>query len=401
MSNEKIMILKMLEEGKINAQEAATLIDSLGKEESANKDYKKENQNKHCHNSRQQNYQQHQQYNNNQQQHQQYQQNRQNFEDFAEDISKKFDNLARGFEPKVKKFTDTIVEKTASIVDEISKSFSSKDSVVYDDFSFNNDLTKVFELTVENMNSELILEGKNGSVSVSGYNGDKITVRVKYRPKNGPANIDFIKSGDKYHLSYDRDYFKYVALEAFVPENMFEYIKAKSSNSSITVEKLISKYIDVKTSNSSITARELSAEEIKLKTSNSSIKMEQVKGRNCEAKTSNSKIFVTNVDVESLKLSTSNASINLNIDYFNLYDNYTWVAETSNSKININVPTNRDLGYHFKALTSLGKIKLGLTGMNYITNTPNYIEAKSIDFDNAKKCIKFSAETSNGSVVIE
>ena len=110
MKEERIKILKMVEDGKITVDEATKLIDALkenypfefyGEEDFAEK---VKQFGKSC-------------------------------ESFAKDLGDKVGTFAKEVEPKVRKVTQSVVSKTAEIVDEIAKTLNK----CLDNLSFNEE----------------------------------------------------------------------------------------------------------------------------------------------------------------------------------------------------------------------------------------------------------------------
>jgi hypothetical protein len=99
-------------------------------------------------------------------------------------------------------------------------------------------------------------------------------------------------------------------------------------------------------------------------------------------------------------MSSFNGAFNMNIATFDRYPAYVWVIETSNHKLNVNLPTLAGVGYYIKAKTSLGNVKIGLTGLNYIFNNPTMVEAKTVEYDALPKKVNISLETSNAQLVV-
>lgn len=432
MSNEKMMILKMLEEGKITAEEASRLMDAAGtgKTEPKNQ-YKSENRsnepagntNSGSYNNSTYSNQSSQSQNNYGGQSGHYSgsygggNNRnysgQSFDDFANELGRKFDTFAKDMEPKLQKFTESVVEKTASFADSISRSLSQPDSHSGGYYQKpygtrpaatphygSNVLEKNFEMLVTPGYCELNLGGINGDVIVNGYNGDKITAKVNYKPKFHAAQIELMKLGDKYYLNYNEDEFEFVTVDAYVPEKLFKNIRIETVNGKIAISTIITDSLTVNGINVKSEIKNISAENFTMDTSNGETILFNVNGRFAKVETFNGAVNTTAVDVENLSLSASNAQIIMNIDYFNRFNDYTWVVESSNGRLVMNAPTSPELGYFVKAKTSLNNVKLGLTGMNYLVNNPNFIEAKSYNFDDAPKKIKISAETSNAPLTI-
>ena len=101
MKQERLKVLNMLEEGKISADEAARLLESLKKTEKSHfwEDEDGEIEDK-------------------------LKQFTKNLENFSKEIGVKMESAYRTMEPKLRQATKVVVEKTASVVDEISKSLN-------------------------------------------------------------------------------------------------------------------------------------------------------------------------------------------------------------------------------------------------------------------------------------
>jgi polyhydroxyalkanoate synthesis regulator phasin len=96
MHNERLQVLKMVEDGKINVDEAAKLLETLKTTEYSPK----------------------------------FEEKFSNFAEdmkcFAKDVSTKLGEMYKSAEPKIKEFTKTVVTKTADIADNISHSLNEK-----------------------------------------------------------------------------------------------------------------------------------------------------------------------------------------------------------------------------------------------------------------------------------
>lgn len=102
MKKERIKILEMLENGKINADEATKLLDAL--KNSAGHDWED--------------------YYTEWDADEKLERFTKNVDSFARDFGSKVESAYKDVEPKLKKATKTVVEKTASIFDDISKSLN-------------------------------------------------------------------------------------------------------------------------------------------------------------------------------------------------------------------------------------------------------------------------------------
>jgi len=173
MPNEKLVILKMLEDGKISASEAGRLLEAAGADDTAG---------------------------DGQPPRAAYQAPRRpappagtapyagngpggsytgaprpagSYDSFAGDLSRRFDAFARDLEPKLQKFSEAVVEKTADFADRLSKSLDESmrtppRSPAPAPPQRPDGQEKRYELVVTPGYNELSLAGLNGDVFIHG-----------------------------------------------------------------------------------------------------------------------------------------------------------------------------------------------------------------------------------------
>ena len=412
MPNEKLMILKMLEEGKISAKEAERLLEAAGREEfgtpyrtsastqqqssysggynsrtgTASGSYDSRADSSYTGNA-------------NNRQYEGPSQPSGGYDSFAGDLSRKFDAFARDLEPKLQRFSETVVEKTAGIADKISRSL--EDTVRSTPAAPHpNSQEKRFELYVTSGYNELNIAGLNGDVLIHGYNGDKITASVYCKPKRLNAPLSLMRLGNKYFLNYDDDDFDKVSVNAYVPESMFNVISVNTINGILDVTALSADNITLNNSNGQTKLRSLSADFLKTECNNGKLNIQIVKAQNARVENFNGAIDVLDLDCANLRLTSVNGGVIVNMSQYSAFPSYMWDIESSNGKMTLNLPTYPDLGYHVKAHASLGQIKVGLTNLNYLLNSPSLTEARSINFDSCARKVKLALETSNAPLQI-
>lgn len=359
MDNEKSKILKMLEEGRITADEAARLLDAFkdkgspaeqGPGYSHDGDAPRSNAGGRGPSSV-------------------------GLDDFAADMSRKFDELARDLEPKLRKATEKVVEKTAGIADRISKSLEAsredvsrggrrEDTPRAASSGGGRASTHNFSCKVT-AGGELNLAGMNAPVNVKGYNGDTVTLNVTCRakrPAHSGEGVVFRQLGDKYTLLYNEYEFDSVAIDAFVPASMFTFIAVQTVNAGLTVSGLSCK--------------------------------------NGRLDNFNGDVSVSDLDIENLKLTTSNSAVNISVGEFSVFHDYIWSVETSNGSVNLNLPFNNRYGYHVRAHASLSSVRIGLVGMNFLNNDGPNAEAISVNYDDKPTRVKLSLETSYAPIIV-
>lgn len=395
MNEEKMKILKMLEDGRISSEDAARLLESLSGSPSSGRSRSPEspisNNSRYSSDTTTAN----------------------KFDDFASDISKKIEVLARDMEPKLQKLTDVVAEKTANVADRLSKSLT-KESIPREmpptprsdsvQNSLRMDSEKTHEIIVSPGNNELNITGLNGNVTIKGYNGDKITAKIYARQKSAGfakgGTVEFMKLGSKYVLHYDEESVERLSVDAYVPEALFQNIHIETNNGALDVTNLKGHYLNIANSNGNTTISHVMAENIEIDCNNGRLDISELSAKNGKIENFNGDISVTDVDISNLKLIGLNGSLTMLLRSLSRYADYTWAVETSNGRIIANLPSGLEYGYHINAHTALSEIKVGLTGLNYFANSPSLVEAQSFRFKDSPKKMKISLETSNWPLTI-
>jgi DUF4097 and DUF4098 domain-containing protein YvlB len=336
-------------------------------------------------------------------------------ETHSSDLGSKIGAFARDMEPKIQKITETVAEKLVSGADRISRTFTpdapaSPSPAPQRSYSpappkapaspAGSGIEKNIELPVAPGYNELNLAGLNGDVRIKGYNGDKITARISYKPKRGGAEIELMKFGGKYFLKYEEDDFERVSIDAYVPERLFSVVNVSGINGNMDVSSLASQQMQFSNSNGQTRLTGCAADNIKVDCNNGKLSIGHMAAASAAIENFNGNLDAEELDVAGLKLTNYNGPLSLLVSMFNRYEEYDWTVETSNGKLTVNVPTLPDLGYHLKAHTTLGEIRVGLTGLQFLINDPALVEARSTYFDRAAKRVKLAAETSNAQLMI-
>lgn len=402
MKEEKMMILSMLEEGKITAEDAIKLMEALEDMEIP------KNHNKN---------------------------NEETYDDSQEEKSSK-------------PIFNTLGDIGSDISNVLSSMFDGlKD--VGNSFIFRNNyetITTDLNLDISDMNfPKLDLKAVNGSILLKPTVNNILFIKVTCQYKKGlfspdepyfdfSANENIITFNPKYNsnisikldVSLPRKHYDEIILNSSngkidIQELNTNILKCITTNSSINIVNLNSKEIDLTTKNGKIQCKDISSDIIKTITTNSSIFLTDLRSLEMEAKTANGKIIVNNIDGEKIILKTSNALIeteNINCDIIHLITSNGKIIcndidmnrakevrlMTSNGSINSKVyGTNKDS--YFDLETSMGNISLEIPNLVYkINNQANLgfkkIVAHSAYFDEDEDNVKLIASTSNGSINI-
>ena len=335
-----------------------------------------------------------------------------------EDLGRKFESFAKDMAPKVQRFTEVVADKISGAADKVSDAFSidhsdtvptmpiqpgsSRPSAPASKPSSPGSVQQInTELFVEKggMN-ELDLSGLAGEIRIKGYNGDKITARISYKSSRHGSPIELVRLGGKYFLKYEADDFSSVSIDAYVPEKAFNVVKIEGINCKVDVSSLSSGQVRISNMNGSVSLIGITANNIFAESTGGRFDAANIVSDSAKLENLNGVLEASELDIAELKLSNYNAQLSLMISKFERYSSYMWGIETGNAKLSINLPTLHDVGYHIKAHAAMSEIKLGLTGLQFLVHEPSLVEARSINFDRCAKTVKMAVETSNAPLVI-
>lgn len=233
------------------------------------------------------------------------------------------------------------------------------------------------------------LNGANGRLAVYGWDKPNYRLQIKVTLR---GNLDTATEDDaakSYSLeagpdrlclnTEKRQHNVSVSNVLYLPKELSYQMDLKTSNGSIRVEKVKGEEFVADTSNGSVTLEECSFDITRIDTSNGAVSVSGICGSTA-VRTSNGSIRIHSlaaVQAEGeLKLSTSNGSIKLSLD------------------------RNEDTAYDISASTSNGRVKADLQGLSVRTTGKNQLNAQSENFDQAARRIKISARTSNGAITV-
>jgi len=328
--------------------------------------------------------------------------------DFDE-LGRKFAAFAKDLEPKIQKATEIVAEKTVTLADKLSKSFDSASLPRMPESGATGarpatnpggGTERHIELSIADGYNELNLSGLNGNIHIKGYNGDKISATLRYKANRSSAAIDLMKLGGKYYLSYEEDDFQFVAIDAYVPSHKFKVIHISGINGNMDLSGLSCDQLQISNSNGQTALLDLTADSIKSESGNGRLTIGNITASTAIIEHFNGAVEAGEIDAEKLSLTNFNGSLSMSASAFDRFNEYLWNVETSNAKMTFNVPTLPDLGYHVKAHAALGNIRVGLTGLEFLINEPGLIEARTASFDSCGKKVRLALETSNAPLTV-
>lgn len=398
ISEERLLILKMVEDKKISTEEAAKLLAALEEE------------------PRQENT---ESFN--------YKRNRPN-NNFADEAAKvrdrvnewkkefktnynqaDFDNMIDDFANKAEKFGKNVANTTAGIVDKVIDYVGSfVDTNSFNVFGSCQSVQKNFEV-IPDEGANLEIAGINGSITIKKHLDSKVMIisRIKSPSPTGEGIVTF--TGDPSNISVRLNSMAFnvsVSHEVFIPNIKFNSIKIENSNGKIYIEDSLSEEVTATTKNAHIELMGVNSNKVAVTTKNGRIQMNYIIGDKIDINTSNAVIDIKHIKVRDISAVTINGRINIeNAQNVDDTDDMTMYLKTSNGGIKVNMNDMDGRVYKIKAHTSNGSVNLLIPEMIYHNVnrkgvTGSFVEAESRDYETRPNKVVITGETVNGQIEI-
>ncbi|MGO1818262.1 MAG: DUF4097 family beta strand repeat-containing protein, partial [Senegalia sp. (in: firmicutes)] len=278
MNEEKMIILRMLKEGKINEDEASKLLDAI-----YNKDKSEDN-------------------------------SKTNFKSNNKDWQKDFDNTINKLENGLNKFGEKFGEKMDKIgkeINEDSDSFADKIMSSFNSFIDKdlNDILGRYEIKKETLeleiddieNLQLDIKGINGDININPWSKDYIYVEaichIKKNKISKENQIISVKKLDNTVLLnplFESNIA--VKLDISLPAKKYENIILNTTNGKINILDLNCNDIKAFTKNASINLYDINSDNINLSTKNGAVNINNANSEKISANTTNGKIKINNIN---------------------------------------------------------------------------------------------------------
>jgi len=399
ISEEKLLILKMLEEKKISSEEAAKLLAALDQE------------------PRQENTSDNYNYKQNQKQN--------GFADEAAKVRDRvnrwkrdfktnynqadFDNMIDDFANKAEKFGKNVATTTFGIVDKVIDYVGSfVDTNSFNIFGSLQTVQKDFEVIPEE-NATLDISGINGSIIIKKHLDPKVTIisRIKSAVPNGEGIVTFIDDPAAIVIKVNSSAINVsVSHEIFIPDSKFKAIRIENSNGKIYVEDSLSEELTATTKNAHIELMGVNSDKISVNTKNGRVQMNYIIGSKIDINTSNAVIDIKHIKVQDVNAITINGRITIeNAQNLDENTDMNMYLKTTNGGIKVNMNDMDGRVYKVKAHASNGAINLLIPEIVYHNVNRkgvagSFVEAESKDFESRLNKVIITAETMNGLIEI-
>jgi DUF4097 and DUF4098 domain-containing protein YvlB len=412
---EKMLILKMLQEGKITTDEAVKLLEALEKSSTSTASSgSRINEIK---------------------------------DELAAKLNEmKIDEKLNKFGEKATKFAETLGEKagklagqygeninsekinnnTAKFTEEFAKRMESLGQDIAESTSkladtFASQLGGLFETGYEKYRysstynypitegASIYLRTNNFSIKVSPTEAKEVVVNL-YANSSLPQLVidDYFKAivdGNSYRLSSDFPGRTWGKIEVQLPKGM-DILSFSTDNAKCEISDMEAKFINCSTSNGRVILARCNADEIEILTDNEKVLLDEASARTANIRTSNSKIAIGNCRLDNVDAKTSNASIMASTSRKGDSLTSSYTLNTSNGKIDVGLGSAEGFEHMVDAHTTMGSININLANLTYSMDKKNIgmestAQVKSENFDTASNKVTIKANTSNAPINIE
>jgi DUF4097 and DUF4098 domain-containing protein YvlB len=364
MKEQRIRILKMVEEGKLKVEEALTLLEELEKAQ-------------------------------------------QTMEQKQEQIVNELSTAVQFEEAKKE---DPVKEKYHSTKERIFEFVDSALKKIKDlDFDFNFgqsvDLSHIFHHGDVAL-KELDIDVANGSVKLAAW--DQPDVRIECQAKvyrvdnqdqarqNFLRDVQFTVENEKLRFVTQQKWMKVDAL-IYVPRDQYDRARVRVFNGTVTGE-------------------EIHVEDLRVKTANGKIKLNRVNGKKAEIETANGKITVLGSIFDALEAETINGSIKLDGDFkrvetqsfngnisYQIQGNRAELVSAKATTGGIDLLITEEMPVMGELKTNLGNFHLNLVGVQVLEEKSEMIQ-KSLRFQSVNhpdKMVKIYCDTKTGPITVQ
>lgn len=394
-SEEKMLILKMLEEGKITSEEAARLIEAL---EDSSKQGTAENTSRQ---QKQSGF------------YDEVSKMRDRINEWTRDLKKNynqkdFDKMVDEFSTKAEKVAKNVATTTFGIVDRMVDYVGSfVDTNAFNIFGNYKTIEKTFEAPATD-GMDLGIQAVNGHILIKKHQDNKIIIksRVKSPQNNADEILVFADTGSSVSISVNKTGNISVSHEVFLPAVRFKNIKLETSNGKVFVEDSISEFLECLTKNSPVDLMGANSDKITVNARNSKIQTSYVIAKNIDIDAKNSVIDMKNIKSIDINVATMNGRILMeNLQNYQDSKDINLTLKTSNGGIKVNMNDMDSKGYKIKALASNGGVNLLIPELMYHNINKqgtggSFVEAESSGFSSYSEKVNINAEAANGYIEV-
>ncbi|HHW57711.1 MAG TPA: DUF4097 family beta strand repeat protein [Clostridia bacterium] len=396
MNEERELILKMLEEGKITAEEAAQLLEAIEGEEFYYEEEYYEEESKLENEGKKQKEETFSKIKKLQELPSKIQEKVTEAASSIGEISK-LEELPHTIEKEINEAVSTIKEKEKDI-----STFERTIDRLLDNFlgiSLGKTVEKEFKCEGIEDNTTVKIEGKNGKIYIETWGKDYASIIARYVvSRNGEEEI--ILNCQKGLLEIKRTpKIKALSVKVYLPKVKYKDINLSTTNGKISIQGLEGDALYTHTTNGTIYLENVRFPQIENYTTNARIEIEKALCEKLVSRTTNGTIAVEDISFNKAQLSTINGKVIVESFRVNS-SNSSLKASTTNGNIEMKL-AEKKIGVSFDLKTINGTCHVELPNLLYEVKGGSYIRGNTKDYEKTEKNISIIAHTINGNVNLE
>ncbi len=315
-----------------------------------------------------------------------------NTEKFTEEFTKRLESLGQDIAESASKFADTFASQFGNIFENSIEKYKYSANYTYP-------LEKC---------TALYLRTSNFSIKVNPTDANEIAINVFVNSNLPQLVIDeFFKTitdADCYRLSTEFPGRTWGRIEIQLPKGM-DIVSISTDNARCEFNGLEARLLSCNTTNGKVVLSGCIAEELEILSDNEKVLLDKVNSRIANIRTSNSKIVIDSSQIDNIDAKTSNAAIVVNTSRKGDSISSSYIFNTSNGKIDVGLVDSEDFEHMVDAHTSMGSIDVSLKNLTYTMDKKSIgmqseAQIKSENYDTASNKITIKANTTNAAISI-
>ena len=315
-----------------------------------------------------------------------------NTEKFTEEFTKRMESLGQDISESASKFADTFATQLDSL-------FEGN----YEKYRYNSSYTYPVSEAYS-----LFLKTSNFSIRVSPSDTEDIKANISVNSNMQQLVIDehfkVITEPGSFRLESEFPGRTRGKIELMLPKGV-EVLSLSTDNARCEINELETRQLNCSTSNGRVMVTGSKAEELEILTDNERVILSGVTARIANIRTSNSKITIDDSQLDNIDAKTSNASIVASTTRKGDSLSSNYIFNTTNGKIDIGLAAAEGFEHQVNAHTTMGGIDVNLPNLTYALDKKNSgMESKadisSENFDTVSEKMTIKAITTNAPITI-
>lgn len=259
----------------------------------------------------------------------------------------------------------------------------------------------------------LDLTTENGSIEVEGWSEEHYRLILKKKVRGNDEQAARERAAEIAEVEESSDQLRIVSkagpnealhIKLFVPQDKRYQVALSTSNGAVSIASLRNAVGSIVTSNGRVGLKDLDGQRLTARTSNGSIECDGIEMQELIVGTSNGRIRVDGF-TQRLEARTSNGSIEVKPRLGNLLQEQSLDLHTSNGGIQVKLPPALQNACWFDVSNSFSNIKVGLEDLLYHIREHSFgynrVQAETKGYAAADAKISVYARTSNGGISVE